>query len=88
MYDYRHLNGAKKEVQERNWFISVLSNSILRYCRNVFEIIIRYFFPAVKLAKVQKYNRILKQRRAKKVAVREYDLVNKFFDKIKVVVFV
>uniref|UniRef100_A0A1I7VCG0 SANT domain-containing protein n=1 Tax=Loa loa TaxID=7209 RepID=A0A1I7VCG0_LOALO len=41
------------------------------------------FESAVKLAKVQKYNRILKQRRAKKAAVREYELVNKFFDKIK-----
>ncbi|KAM3720478.1 Transcriptional adapter 2-beta [Dirofilaria immitis] len=41
------------------------------------------FEAAVKLAKVQKYNRILKQRRAKKAAVREYELVNKFFDKIK-----
>ncbi|VDK86511.1 unnamed protein product [Litomosoides sigmodontis] len=41
------------------------------------------FESAVKLAKVQKYNRILKQRRAKKAAIREYDLVNKFFDKIK-----
>uniref|UniRef100_A0A8R1TNS3 SANT domain-containing protein n=1 Tax=Onchocerca volvulus TaxID=6282 RepID=A0A8R1TNS3_ONCVO len=41
------------------------------------------FESAVKLAKVQKYNRILKQRRAKKATVREYELVNKFFDKIK-----
>uniref|UniRef100_A0A915PFF1 Myb-like domain-containing protein n=1 Tax=Setaria digitata TaxID=48799 RepID=A0A915PFF1_9BILA len=41
------------------------------------------FETAVKLARVQKYNRILKQRRAKKAAIREYELVNKFFDKIK-----
>ncbi|CAG9537597.1 unnamed protein product [Cercopithifilaria johnstoni] len=41
------------------------------------------FESAVKLAKVQKYNRILKQRKAKKAAVKEYELVNKFFDKIK-----
>uniref|UniRef100_A0A0R3S5V9 SANT domain-containing protein n=1 Tax=Elaeophora elaphi TaxID=1147741 RepID=A0A0R3S5V9_9BILA len=41
------------------------------------------FESAVILAKVQKYNRILKQRKTKKAAVREYELVNKFFDKIK-----
>ncbi|VDN02185.1 unnamed protein product [Thelazia callipaeda] len=43
----------------------------------------RAFEDAVKLTKVEKYIRVLKQRKAKKAAIREYELVNQFFDKIK-----
>ncbi|VDN18812.1 unnamed protein product [Gongylonema pulchrum] len=41
------------------------------------------FETAVKIAKIQKYNRTLKQRKAKKATAREYEFVNKFFHKIK-----